>query len=77
MRIDVQTVLTALLVMGALVFLERKWWPMLRSLVAGQRAAGSGASPAQASSCGSGCGGCGSAAAGRKDHRVNVVRRPR
>ncbi|MFZ4552750.1 MAG: hypothetical protein ACOYNB_13120 [Aquabacterium sp.] len=77
MRIDAQTVLTALLVMGALAFLARKWWPMLRSLVAGQPAAGCGASAAQASTCGNGCGSCGSASASRKDHRVNVVRRPR
>lgn len=64
----------------ALVYLGRRWWPSMRALIKPE-ASGPGCDrPGQGqpsgTSCGSGCGQCGSAAPRvAKDHRVHVVKR--
>lgn len=80
MRIDWQALVTVAIGLAAALYLARRWWPGLRSLLGGRHAnetataCGAPQPPSPDSSCGSGCGNCGHSATAAKDHRVHVVR---
>lgn len=75
MHTDWQTLLTLAIGLAAAAYLAWRWWPKRSGSGQAQAACGSdGAKAAAASSCGSGCGQCGSGGPTPvKDHRVTIV----
>ena len=62
----------------ALGYLLKRWWPSWTAMIKPSTAtSGCHNGDTTSSSCGSGCGQCGSAnAPARKDHRIHIVKTP-
>jgi len=60
----------------ALGYLIKRWWPSWKALFKPSSAGASCGAPAHtASTCGSGCGQCGSSSAATKEHRIQITKR--